>query len=180
MPYEFLMLFIDVNKWKIHNQGLNWEIISSNNSHCREAFLIILSSTVLSNFTLCYVGCTFSCNKSSQIVWTLKIQAQIHEIYLSIAPQQRRFPVNGCWLDYLVSLHKNLMLTNDAVLSRWFIYGRCTVPIVGTAQWLDGLTHLRHLASWLSHSFCHCLPEATQSVFNNIPITCLDLCWTCL
>lgn len=50
------------------------------------------------------------------------------------AAQQRRFPVNDCQLDYLVSLHKNLMLTNDAVLSRWFIYGWRTVPIVGTAQ----------------------------------------------
>lgn len=98
---------------------------------------------------------------------------QIYEIYFSTSAKM--FPVNDCRLDYLVSLHKTLMLTNDAVLSRWFIYGWCTVPIVGTVQWLDGLTHLHHLVSQLSTSLCRCLPKVTPSVFYNLSGPLLNL-----
>lgn len=37
----FLILFIDLNKRKMLDQGLNRKIISSNNAHHREALLII-------------------------------------------------------------------------------------------------------------------------------------------
>lgn len=163
------LLFIDVNKWRIHNQGLNWEIISFNNTHHREALLIILDSKVLSG-SLTSVSALWAAHFHviKKDAYIKKNTGNKKYIRFIPAPQQQRFPVNDCRLDYLVSLHKNLMLTNDAVLSRWFIYGRRTVPIVGTAQWLDALTHLQHLASQLSHSFCHCSSEAAPPVFNNI------------
>lgn len=171
------MLCLDVNEWKKHSRGLNQEIISSNNTLCRKALQIILDSKVISRFltsvSALWAAHSHGGKKKKKTMLVLKIQAiQIYEIYFSASAET--FPVNDCRLDYLVSLHKNLMLTNDTALSRWFIYGGCTIPIVGTAQWLDGLTHLHHLASRLSYSFCHCLGESTLPVFN----ACLNLSWT--
>lgn len=166
-----LILFIYV-KWRVHNQGLKREIISSNDTHSRETIPIILDSRVLFR-SFAAVSALWVCT----CAWGQnKILIRLQKCMRFIpAPQQQHFPVNVCRLRYLVTLHKILMLTNAAVLSRWFIYGRSTAPIVGTAQWLDGPPP----PSLLSSSFWHYLPEATPPLFNNIPITCLDLCWTC-
>lgn len=125
------------------HQGLNRAIISPNNTHRREALLIILDSKVPSSPLLQALLHGLSHMKTMP---TFKKSELKYARFIS-APRQRRFPVNDCQLGYLVSLHENLMLINDSVLSRWFIYGRGTMPVAGTAQWLDGLTHLHHLAS---------------------------------
>lgn len=122
------------------------------------------------------MSCTLSCNKNYTLIKINKWR-KYNYLRFILAPQTRLFFCKWVFGQLSAFTSQEPMLTNDAVSSRWFIYGWYTVPIVGGAKWLHSLTHLRHLASQPFH--CRCSLEAISFVFNNI-LTCLDLSWTCL